>query len=135
MNPLIDFGSLTDSVDLEVVLVLFRKNCELTATPPMRVLGPTALSPGANLTTDAQLETALRGLIGPSNARMCCTAAMMKRELGGVVDDKLRVYGVMGLRVAGVSVFSLTPGVDRRRRFNIMAERVCGNFLAACDEE
>lgn len=55
-NPLIDFGSLTD-------LALFRKNSELMATPPMQVLRPTELSLGANLTTDAQLKTASRGLM------------------------------------------------------------------------
>ena len=50
-------------------------------------------------------------------------------------DDELRVYDVIGLRVAGVSVFSLTPGSGPQATVYTMAERVCGNFLAACDEE
>jgi choline dehydrogenase-like flavoprotein len=33
------------------------------------------------------------------------TCAMMRREIGGVVDDRLRVHGVKGLRVCDASIF------------------------------
>ena len=60
---------------------------------------------------------------------------MMKQELGGVVGDELRVYGVTGLRVVGASVFSLTTGSAPQATVYAMAEKVCGNFLAAYDKE
>jgi len=34
---------------------------------------------------------------------------MMKLELGGVVDDQLRDYGVKGLSVADASFMPITP--------------------------
>ena len=54
-------------------------------------------------TTDEQWGEYLRtGLTG--NAHCVSTAAMMRRDLGGVVDGRLRVYGTEGLRVVDASV-------------------------------
>ncbi|KAI9896923.1 hypothetical protein N3K66_007945 [Trichothecium roseum] len=65
-----------------------------------QVAGPPG---GAGTTTDEQWGEYLRtGLTG--NAHCVSTAAMMRRELGGVVDGRLRVYGTEGLRVVDASV-------------------------------
>ncbi|EAQ83028.1 hypothetical protein CHGG_10846 [Chaetomium globosum CBS 148.51] len=105
-NPLIDFRTATDPTDLQVYTALFRKNRELFAAPSMQALGPTEAAPfGAGVTTDEQIAAVMRDLINPSNAHQCCTAAMMPRELGGVVSSEQKVYGVHGLRVADISVW------------------------------
>ncbi|TVY82028.1 Dehydrogenase xptC [Lachnellula suecica] len=106
-NPVIDYGALTDSNDLELVLTLFKKNREIMAQPEMLVLGPTELAPTGHITDDDELRAALRASIVPTNAHMCCTNPMMKLELGGVVDSKLRVYGVKGLSVVDISTFPI----------------------------
>ncbi|CZS97710.1 related to alcohol oxidase [Rhynchosporium agropyri] len=108
-NPLIDFGALSDPTDIELVLALFRKNRQIMSQPSMRALGPTEISPGADLVGDEELKAKFRTLINPSNAHECCTLPMMKLELGGVVDEALRVYGVRGLSVADASFMPITP--------------------------
>lgn len=40
-----------------------------------------------------------------SNSHPVGTLAMMPKELGGVVDDKLMVYGTKNVRVVDASVF------------------------------
>ncbi|KAL2060753.1 hypothetical protein VTL71DRAFT_9395 [Oculimacula yallundae] len=108
-NPLIDFGSLTDPTDIEFVLSLFLKNRQIMSQPSMQLLGPVEISPGANLTSAEDLKSKIRTLLSPSNAHECCTLPMMKLELGGAVDDQLRVYGVKGLSVADASFMPITP--------------------------
>jgi choline dehydrogenase-like flavoprotein len=124
-NPVIDFGALKDENDLELVLGLVKKNRQIMALPEMQVLGPTEITPGANITSDDALRAALRSLIVPTNAHMCCTNPMMKLELGGVVDSQLRVYGVAGLSVVDVSVFPfIAAGGKSSSRFGGLGEEL-----------
>ncbi|KAG9237169.1 hypothetical protein BJ875DRAFT_481595 [Amylocarpus encephaloides] len=44
-----------------------------------------------------------------SNNHPSCTCPMLPKEKGGVVDDRLRVYGVANLRVVDSSVMPLIP--------------------------
>lgn len=44
-----------------------------------------------------------------SNGHSVGTAAMILRELGGVVDNQLRVYGTLGLSIADTSIIPLIP--------------------------
>ncbi len=108
-NPLIDFGALSDPTDLEFVLALYLKNRQIMQQPSMQALGPTEISPGGNSTYEEVLKTAFRARIQPSNAHECCTLPMLDLDLGGVVDDQLRVYGVEGLSVADASFWPITP--------------------------
>jgi choline dehydrogenase len=54
---------------------------------------------------------------------MSGTCAMMPRELGGVVDPKLRVYGVEKLRVVDSSIIPLIPGANIMATVYAVAER------------
>ncbi|KAJ9648963.1 hypothetical protein H2199_000876 [Coniosporium tulheliwenetii] len=58
--PLIDFGALIDSTDLEILIAALRVNRAFIASSAMQELDPVELSPGANLTTDQELRKALR---------------------------------------------------------------------------
>ena len=48
---------------------------------------------------------------------------MMSRELGGVVDERLCVYGVKGLRVCDASVFPVVPRGNVLTTVYAVAER------------
>ncbi|KAK0713881.1 hypothetical protein B0T26DRAFT_742384 [Lasiosphaeria miniovina] len=65
------------------------------SAPAMRTLDPVEASPfGAQLMTDDEIAA-------------CRTAAMMPRELGGVVLSEQKVYGVAGLRVADIGFWPM----------------------------
>lgn len=51
------------------------------------------------------------------------SAAMLPKEQGGVVDDRLSVYGVKGLRVVDASVFPLEPLGNIQATVYAVAER------------
>lgn len=107
-NPLVDFRAATDPTDLDVAMALVRRAREIMGAPSMRVLGPAEVAPfGAGVQTDDEIREAVRQTFNPSNGHECCTAAMMPKDLGGVVDDQLRVYGVEGLRVADISFWPM----------------------------
>ncbi|KAJ3566092.1 hypothetical protein NPX13_g7264 [Xylaria arbuscula] len=104
VSPVVDYRTATDPIDLAVYLALFRKNRELFAAPDMALLGPVEAAPfGTQLETDDELIAVMRQQIDPSNAHQCCTAAMLPRDLGGVVDSEWNVHGIQGLRVADIS--------------------------------
>ena len=130
-SPLIDYRALSDPVDLEVLLELYKKNKAIMATPYMQVLGPTEVSPvGAGPATDAQIKAALLGNVVPTNAHMCCTAAMMRRVQGGVVDSDLKVYGVRGLRVIDASTFPIIPATGPSASVYMLGEKAAAAIKA-----
>ena len=47
--------------------------------------------------------------VSMSNYHPCETCALPPRERGGVVDDRLRVFGVKGLRVCDASIMLAIP--------------------------
>lgn len=107
-NPLVDFRAATDPADMDVAVALVHKAREIMGAPSMRVLGPKEVAPfGQLVQTDEEVKEAVRQTFNPSNGHECCTAAMMPKELGGVVDDQLRVYGINGLRVTDISFWPM----------------------------
>ena len=58
-----------------------------------------------------------------SNSHSIGTAAMMSRELGGVVDPKLKVYDTHNLRVVDASVMPLQVSGHLTSTLYAIAER------------
>lgn len=122
--PLIDWGALTNPVDLEIMVAVIRKHRQFMATEAMMELGPVELAPGANLTSDDQLRAALRQQMQPTWSHLCSTCSMMKREYGGVVGPDLLVYGVHGLSVVDASIIPLIPATHTSSTVYAVAEKV-----------
>ena len=103
--PVIDPRTFSDPFDLELGLAAVLKNRHIMSQPTMSVLQPFEGAPlGNNLTNEEEIKRALaHGLVDPSSGHPCCTAAMMPRNLGGVVGPDMKVYGTEGLRVVDVS--------------------------------
>lgn len=103
-NPRIFPNYLQDARDIEQVVAGARLIGKLQDTHAMRqlILGRPAL----DLTSapDDALIDDFRSRCG-SVFHPCGTCRMGPQDRGGVVDERLRVYGVEGLRVADASIF------------------------------
>lgn len=110
VQPLLDFNAGASPADFQLAIKAIRKVREFMSSDSLASLNITENVPGAELQTDEELEAALReSLYGPSFAHPSGTAAMMPRELGGVVDSELRVYGVEGVWVVDASMIPILP--------------------------
>lgn len=72
------------------------------------------MSPGAGITdssTDDEIFEYVKSNTIP-NWHASGTNVMLPRDKGGVVDAKLKVYGVSGLRVVDCSIIPVLPDVN-----------------------
>ncbi|KAK3386440.1 hypothetical protein B0H63DRAFT_467790 [Podospora didyma] len=106
--PLIDPQTMVDPIDVDLIVASTLKNRQIMMQPMMKVLGPEEASPfGNHITDEAELKRILAGVVEPSSAHQCCTAAMMPKNLGGVVDPDMKVYDVKGVRVIDTSYWPM----------------------------
>ncbi|KAF7335355.1 GMC oxidoreductase [Mycena sanguinolenta] len=122
-EPSVDYNTNVNPVDVDLTISAARFYRTWMAAPSMQQLGPTELTPGTTLTTDAQLNTWVSGSMSSSTAHSCCTAAMMPQNLGGVVSPDLLVYGVTGLSVGDISVIPLIPATHTCATVYAIAEK------------
>jgi choline dehydrogenase-like flavoprotein len=86
--------------------------------------GATEFAPGTAVTTDEQWADYITESLSPSEFHPVGTCAMMPRELGGVVNEELKVYGVQGLRVVDASVMPTLVGANTCQTVYAIAEKV-----------
>lgn len=124
--PLVDPRTMSHPLDLELharhVLVLER----LRETEPLKSLfkcgGRRLHNRGKRVETLEEAKSAVAERYTP-HYHVCGTAAMMPREVGGVVDSELSVYGVRGLKVVDASVFPLIPRGNIQMSVYAVAEK------------
>jgi choline dehydrogenase len=123
--PRVDYRALSNPLDAVVMaeLVRFTRRYYLE-NPLTSAWGPTEISPGRNVQTDAQFAEWLERTLSPTEYHPSGTCAMLPRELGGVVDEELKVYGVEGLRVVDASIMSTLVGGNTCQTVYAVAEKV-----------
>ena len=95
-------------MDIKISISAIRKVREFMAAKSLTSLNVTEVVPGTQYETDEELEGLLReSLYGPSFAHPAGTAAMLPKELGGVVDSRLKLHGCKSLRVVDASIFPM----------------------------
>ena len=121
--PNVDYRALSNPADGDVLVAFTRFTRRLFTTTSLNQYNPQELAPGANVTAPADIVDELRGRMVPSSFHPVGTAAMMPRNLGGVVDEELQVYGVKGLSVVDASVFPDLPGAYTQQTVYAVAEK------------
>lgn len=107
--PLIDPNYLAAEPDRRVAVAAIRLTRRIVAGAPLRRYEPEEFLPGAGFTTDADLVTAA-GNIGTTIFHPVGTCRMGSDPLA-VVDSRLRVRGIGGLRIVDASIMpTITSG-------------------------
>ncbi|KAI1847903.1 hypothetical protein JX266_006016 [Neoarthrinium moseri] len=131
-DPVIDPKYLLADFDVKMMTGLGRVARSFFGQKPMSDIVIEFISPGDAIlppdASDAQWEAALRASAGP-NHHALGTAAMMSRELGGVVDPKLKVYGTSNVRVVDASVIPLQISGHLTATLYALADRASGIIL------
>lgn len=123
--PAIDPRYLSHPMDVEILARHLRFIPTIAETQPLASLvkeGGRRLPENMDISSiDAAKEHCKRNLI--TNNHPCGTCAMLPYEKGGVVDERLRVFGVQGLRVVDASVFPMIPRGNIQSSVYAVAER------------
>ncbi|KAI5782851.1 hypothetical protein FPQ18DRAFT_359665 [Pyronema domesticum] len=122
-NPLVDWRTLSNPFDMAVVVEGARFIRRIWARPEVEELSPREIVPGLAVNSEKQLQDWVRKTQTPTFWHSSCSCAMGKREEGGVVDGRLRVYGTKGLRVVDASVMPMIPATHISATVYAIAER------------
>ncbi|KAI3338059.1 hypothetical protein F4824DRAFT_509673 [Ustulina deusta] len=122
-EPVVDYRALTNPVDLDIMVEILRFTKRYYFETRLRDLGPRQLQPPDYVKEPDDLKSFLRQNVNPSYFHPVGTCAMMPRELGGVVDERLKVYGVKGLRVVDASIMPVLVGANTCQTTYAIAEK------------
>lgn len=129
-KPLIRPNYLDHPNDLRVMLGAAAICRRIAAEAPLRGLLEAELRPGPEARDEAAIEASIRATAG--TVFHPCGTARMGSDERAVLDPRLRVRGVEGLRVADASAFPLIPSPNIQPAALLVGER-CAEFIRRGD--
>lgn len=122
---------LTETGDQRVVLAALRAARRIFATEPLASLIDRELFPGLDHETDDELMAFAREK-GATSYHLVGTCKMgPDSDSRAVVDDRLRVHGLAGLRVIDSSIMPMIPSANTAAATMMIAEKGSDMILAA----
>lgn len=106
--PLLQGNYLSTQYDIDLMRAGMRLMRRIAAAPALAAVIDSEISPGCEVQTDAQIDAYLRDKSW-SVFHQCGTCRMGADAATSVVDARLRVHGIDGLRVADASIFPTIP--------------------------
>ena len=107
-SPVIRPNYLAEESDLDELVESAKILRRIAAEEPLKGLIKREVKPGPDVTTDEAMAEDIRARSG-SVFHPCGTCGMGPDPATSVVDSRLRVHGVAGLRVVDASIFPLIP--------------------------
>ncbi|MFY3135212.1 GMC family oxidoreductase [Achromobacter xylosoxidans] len=129
LPPAITPNYLKEEQDLEVAADAIRLVRRISAAPALQRYQPEEWLPGPAYQSEAELREAA-GKIGTTIFHPVGTCAMGRRaDDGAVVDARLRVHGLQGLRVADASIMPTITSGNTNSPTIMIAERAAQMML------
>lgn len=123
-DPVVDYGTLINPVDLDILVESVGTWRRMLATPALQAMAPIAILPNDNVTSTPDLQNFVRQNTISSVFHPSGTAAMMKKQHGGVVGPDLLVYGTKGLSVIDASILPVIPSSHTTTVMYAVGEKV-----------
>jgi choline dehydrogenase len=120
-HPAIRFNFLRTQRDIDVVTTGMRLVRNIAQQPALAPYVAAELVPGPSVTSDAEFEEAIRKF-GVSNLHPVGTCRMGPND-DDVVDSRLRVHGIDGLRVVDASIMPTLPAGNTNAPTVMIAEK------------
>lgn len=127
-EPVVDYRALTNPVDLDIMVEMLRFTKRYFFETRLKEFGPRQVQPPDYVDEPEDLAGFLQANLSPTEFHPSGTCAMMPKELGGVVDESLQVYGVKHLRVVDASIMPVLPGANTCQSVYAIAEKVSGTI-------
>jgi len=125
--PAIQFNFLASDYDFQALIYGTRLSRKIAAQPALKPFVVEEVLPGPAVQTDDDIIEEIR-VRGVSNLHPVGTCRM-GRETDAVVDPRLRVYGVEGLRVADASIMPQVPGGNTNAPSIMIGEKCAAMIL------
>ena len=127
--PVIQPNYIDTAEDSRVAVDSMRLVRRIVGQPPLKQYGPEEMKPGIGVDDDAGLLTAARDL-GTTIFHPVGTAKMgLASDPAAVVDERLRVFGVGGLRIADASVMPRITSGNTNSPTMMIAEKAARMML------
>jgi choline dehydrogenase-like flavoprotein len=103
-KPVIDPNFFADPYDMRTLIAGFREARRIFAQPALAAMTGAEIEPGADVQSDAEIDAALRKIVNTAYHPTGTCKMGPDSDPMAVVDGRLRVRGVSGLRVVDASV-------------------------------
>ena len=119
--PRITLNLFSEPEDFVCMRAAVRAAREIYQTAPQAQLVGHETVPGADVRSDAQLDASIRALAGVTHHPV--GTCKMGVDPMAVVDPRLRVHGIDGLRVADASIMPTIPGANTNAASIMIGEK------------
>jgi choline dehydrogenase len=128
-QPAIRFNFLADPIDQQAMTAGFRMMRKIVNAKPMDLYRGEEFSPGPPVQSDEEILTWIRN--NSQTAYHPIGTCRMGPGPNAVVDDKLKVHGLDGLRVADASIFPTMPSGNTNSPSIMVGEKAADILKAA----
>ena len=128
-RPVLRPNFLEHPDDLRTLLAGMRETRRILSQSPIKPYLGDEIVPGADQQTDEQLEAVIRATLATLHHPVGTCKMGPRADPTAVVDHRLRVHGLTGLRVADASVMPTIVGGNTSAPAMMIGERVSGFIL------